>query len=567
MTIEKRHIVLLIDYLTFAGIEYVVSPYEADAQLAYMHKIGQIDYVVTEDSDLVLYDCGNIVNKLNQSGYCELLQVKNDNLLYNNSDTEEVEDFIRLSQEQKIWMSLMVGCDYLEKVRGVGLKKGIDLIQNIASLKELFTRLKEKCKRFNNTTAYKNAFKNCELVFKFQKVYNPLTQKLCYFQKPDEHMLKYMKTISNLEDYVGSDISNLKKHIIGDNIRNQVPKEERLLFDFKSLEYKVHHQKYKYQMNQISNLVSFDPNNAVISKDDIKTHFINKDNFYNQNKTGVSLLKKVPQEKSKSKRIGRFSRRINGKIPRNKLRNSRRVRSSDLPCEDSCPVEIDSLKKDFTKTGKKYQKKLANRTKKWREKEVIKQNKDMLQDILDASLNPVCIKPSKSNVSTKIESKLNSLSLLPKSKQKNFGKPQKKSRRNITKKTKFNMREMDPSSKIIGVGDLLEAEKTKEKNVNLSVNIGYQMLHLKNDEKKSKLKIRNKKVLYSKDAVIRKKKLKKSKISKYSQNIIDSERLIEEFIFSPSEEKFESFVSKRSSKRIKKNFLKKNSMIKRIKEV
>ena len=129
------------------------------------------------------------------------------------------------------------------------------------------------------------------------------------------------------------------------------------------------------------------------------------------------------------------------------------------------------------------------------------------------------------------------------------------------------MREMDPSSKIIGVGDLLEAEKTKEKNVNLSVNIGYQMLHLKNDEKKSKLKIRNKKVLYSKDAVIRKKKLKKSKISKYSQNIIDSERLIEEFIFSPSEEKFESFVSKRSSKRIKKNFLKKNSMIKRIKEV
>ena len=67
MTIEKRHIVLLIDYLTFAGIEYVVSPYEADAQLAYMHKIGQIDYVVTEDSDLVLYDCGNIVNKLKKS--------------------------------------------------------------------------------------------------------------------------------------------------------------------------------------------------------------------------------------------------------------------------------------------------------------------------------------------------------------------------------------------------------------------------------------------------------------------------------------------------------------------
>ena len=34
---------------------YLKAPYEADAQLAYMAKLGVIDYVITEDSDLLVY--------------------------------------------------------------------------------------------------------------------------------------------------------------------------------------------------------------------------------------------------------------------------------------------------------------------------------------------------------------------------------------------------------------------------------------------------------------------------------------------------------------------------------
>ena len=565
MTIQKKHIVLLMDYLTFAGVEFVVSPYEADAQLAYMHKIGQIDYVVTEDSDLVLYDCGNIINKLNQSGYCELLQIKNNTLLYNNSDTEEVEDFIKLSQEQRIWMSLMVGCDYLEKVRGVGLKKGIDLIQNITSLKSLFARLKERCKRFNNTPAYKTAFKNCELVFKFQKVFNPLTKKLCYFQKPDEHMLKYMKNISNLENYVGSEIPNLSQHILGENIRKQVTESERLLFDFESLEHKVHHRKYQYQMNQISNLVSYDPNNAILSKNELETHIIEKDKFYEQNKTAVSLLKKLPKESRKGRR---YAREMNVKVPRNKVRVSRRSRSSDLPSGETCPVSVESLKNDFIKKEKiqkKTQKKLATRSKRWRDKEVVEKNKNLLQEILEASLNTVVVKPLKSNMSTKIGSKINGQLNAVKSKQKNFGKPQRKNRKIINKKTnsKFESKNLESMSKIIGVGDLLEAEERKDKNQNLSLNIGYHMLHLKNDEKK-KTKARNNKIIYSKDSAVRRKKMKKSKISKFSQNIMGSDLSVEEFLFSSSEDEAQSSMAKRISKRRQKS-MKKETLTKRVK--
>ena len=45
----------LIIELKCLRIEYIVAPYEADAQLAHLFKIGKIDLVITEDSDLLLF--------------------------------------------------------------------------------------------------------------------------------------------------------------------------------------------------------------------------------------------------------------------------------------------------------------------------------------------------------------------------------------------------------------------------------------------------------------------------------------------------------------------------------
>jgi exonuclease 1 len=43
--------------LKHEGIEVVVAPYEADAQLAYLALTGNVDAVITEDSDLLPYGC------------------------------------------------------------------------------------------------------------------------------------------------------------------------------------------------------------------------------------------------------------------------------------------------------------------------------------------------------------------------------------------------------------------------------------------------------------------------------------------------------------------------------
>lgn len=42
------------------SIDYIVAPYEADAQMAFMEKEGLVDGIITEDSDMLVFGCRNV---------------------------------------------------------------------------------------------------------------------------------------------------------------------------------------------------------------------------------------------------------------------------------------------------------------------------------------------------------------------------------------------------------------------------------------------------------------------------------------------------------------------------
>lgn len=50
----------VIQALEAAQVDFVVAPYEADAQLAYLEKKGIVDGIVTEDSDLLVFGCQRV---------------------------------------------------------------------------------------------------------------------------------------------------------------------------------------------------------------------------------------------------------------------------------------------------------------------------------------------------------------------------------------------------------------------------------------------------------------------------------------------------------------------------
>ncbi len=49
-------------------VEYIVAPYEADAQLAYLARTNYVSCVITEDSDLIVFGSPCILFKMDRYG-------------------------------------------------------------------------------------------------------------------------------------------------------------------------------------------------------------------------------------------------------------------------------------------------------------------------------------------------------------------------------------------------------------------------------------------------------------------------------------------------------------------
>ena len=105
------------------GIEFIVSPYEADAQLAYLSINDLVHAVITEDSDLLVYGCKRVLFKMDKFGSGEEVCLNNIG-----SITEPV-NFQGFDLKKFRHMCILSGCDYLASVTGMGLKKAHSLLR------------------------------------------------------------------------------------------------------------------------------------------------------------------------------------------------------------------------------------------------------------------------------------------------------------------------------------------------------------------------------------------------------------------------------------------------------
>ncbi|CAH3176385.1 unnamed protein product [Porites lobata] len=98
------------------SIDYVVAPYEADAEIALLYEHGYVDIAISEDSDLLAYGCQKVLFKLRLDGVCEVIELG------------KVLQHLSLTQEEFLDMCIVAGCDYLENVRGIGIHTAHKLV-------------------------------------------------------------------------------------------------------------------------------------------------------------------------------------------------------------------------------------------------------------------------------------------------------------------------------------------------------------------------------------------------------------------------------------------------------
>lgn len=165
----------LIQALTHRNIQYVVAPYEADAQMAYLALRGIVDAVITEDSDLLAYGSPATIFKMDAEG-------NGDEVLLQDLPNCRNLDLQGWNQELFQQMCVMAGCDFCKGLPGIGIKRAHTHIRRARDF-----LLALRALRFDGVRVpqgYEIKFQRALWTFRHQRIYCPRQREVFYLSEP-----------------------------------------------------------------------------------------------------------------------------------------------------------------------------------------------------------------------------------------------------------------------------------------------------------------------------------------------------------------------------------------------
>lgn len=194
----------LVEALIRRNIEYIVAPYEADAQCAYLAHRGIVDAVLTEDSDLLAYGCPHVVLKFDGTGEADQIRF---------SDLAHCRDLSFVGWDLGLFqqMCVMAGCDFVKALPGIGIKKAHAHIRRTRHIQRAIRGLKFDGIRV--PPEYEKKVQRALWTFKYQRVYCPRRQRVVHLNDLPEDGLEsdgFVKDAAVLEsgeeDFLGKSI-------------------------------------------------------------------------------------------------------------------------------------------------------------------------------------------------------------------------------------------------------------------------------------------------------------------------------------------------------------------------
>jgi len=161
-------------------VQYVVAPYEADAQLAYFERVGLVSAILTEDSDLLVFGCKNVLLKLDHvaSTVCHISRDDFGSVRSTALDPSPI-NLVGWNDRQFRAMAILSGCDYLPNIPGIGLKTANNLLRKWKTIESVVRAITLEGKK-TVPNGYLNQFNLADKCFCFQRVYDPLSRHLVH---------------------------------------------------------------------------------------------------------------------------------------------------------------------------------------------------------------------------------------------------------------------------------------------------------------------------------------------------------------------------------------------------
>ena len=162
----------LIEELKRLNVQYVVAPYEADAQLAYLEAKDIINGVLSEDSDLLVFGVKCLLTKLDQHGDC---------IEINRTDFASCREvsLVGWSDAEFRRMAILSGCDYLPSINKMGLKTAYRYVRKYKNAEKVLRMLQFEG-QLTIPVGYLEKYQQAELTFLHHRVFCPIAKKLLF---------------------------------------------------------------------------------------------------------------------------------------------------------------------------------------------------------------------------------------------------------------------------------------------------------------------------------------------------------------------------------------------------
>lgn len=124
-SITGKQIKEIKEILHLVGIPYIEAAQEADSECAYLQKTKLVDYVASDDIDILTFGANKLIRFIGNEK--KMVMINKDILLAD----------LKLTHEQFVDFCIMLGCDYCPKMNKIGMKKAYELILKYKTIENI----------------------------------------------------------------------------------------------------------------------------------------------------------------------------------------------------------------------------------------------------------------------------------------------------------------------------------------------------------------------------------------------------------------------------------------------
>ncbi|XP_056276696.1 probable flap endonuclease 1 homolog [Pseudoliparis swirei] len=123
-----------LQLLKLLGVPVIQAPGDAEALCAWLVRQGTVDAVASEDMDTLPFGANILIRQLNAKKDSEVVEYSLTKLL----------EKLQISHEEFVDLCILLGCDYCDKIAGLGPKRALTLIQKHRTIENVVSHINRK---------------------------------------------------------------------------------------------------------------------------------------------------------------------------------------------------------------------------------------------------------------------------------------------------------------------------------------------------------------------------------------------------------------------------------------